>query len=57
VIDGRAAGTWRRTATGGVLKVEVTPSRRLTRDERSEVEIAGARLGVFARLPVDMLIG
>jgi hypothetical protein len=47
VIDGRLAGSWRRTVKGGSVTVEVAPCRRLTRAELVAVTAARERYGRF----------
>ncbi len=44
LVDGRVAGTWRRTQRGRRMEVAVEPFRRLTRAERSALADDAARV-------------
>ena len=52
VINGRVAGSWRRSITANALTIEVSPYRRLTGRERNAVEEQAQRYGRFLSLPV-----
>ncbi len=52
VIDGRIAGTWKRTIGNGKAELIVSPLRRLTKEERAATEEAAERYGTFVQLPV-----
>jgi hypothetical protein len=53
-IEGRVRGTWRRTVTGGGVRVEVRLLDRLEPLEAAAVEEAGRRLGRFLERPVEL---
>ena len=50
LIDGLAAGIWRRRKTSKRIELTVEPARRLTRDQRAGVEAEAERIGVFLGL-------
>jgi hypothetical protein len=52
VIDGRLAGSWRRTVKAGKVFIEVAPYRRLTRAAALAVAAARERYGRFVEMPV-----
>lgn len=56
VIDGRFAGTWRKTLVRDAVRVEVTPERRLTPAGRRAVAAAASRYGRFLGLPAGVSI-
>ncbi len=47
LVDGRVAGTWRRTLGARALSVAVRPFRRLTGEERAALAAAVARYAAF----------
>jgi hypothetical protein len=53
-IEGRARGAWRRTVTGGGVRVEVRLLDRLEPSEVAAVEKAGHRLARFLERPVEL---
>jgi hypothetical protein len=54
VIDGRVAGSWRRTITEKALTVEVWPYRKLTSAQRTIVNEQASRYGDFLQLPLTL---
>jgi hypothetical protein len=52
VIDGRLAGSWRRTVKADNVFVEVAPYGRLTRAHALAVASARARYGRFMQMTV-----
>jgi hypothetical protein len=50
MIDGIAAGLWERKKRGKRIELQVTPSRKLTRAERAELDIEAERVGAFLGL-------
>jgi hypothetical protein len=50
MIDGIAAGLWERRKRGKRIELQVTPSRKLTRGERAELDTAAERIGAFLGL-------
>jgi hypothetical protein len=50
VIDGVAAGLWARKKHGKRIELRVTPSRRLTRPQRTELHDEVDRIGAFTGL-------
>ena len=57
VVDGLAAGIWRRKKSAKRIELTVEPSRRLTRSERAGVEAEAERIGAFLGLePVLRLV-
>ena len=52
VIRGQVAGTWRTSAKGGSVAIDVVPLRRLTRGEQSAVREALTAYERFLRVPV-----
>jgi hypothetical protein len=47
LVDGRVAGTWTTARAGDALHLDVTTHRRLTAEERADVEQEGVRLAAF----------
>jgi hypothetical protein len=47
VVDGRVAGTWKRSFRGDAVEVTVSPFRRLSSREESEVEREASRYAKF----------
>ena len=47
LIDGVAAGIWRRARRGKRVEITVEPARKLTRDERRALGEEGERIGAF----------
>ena len=54
VIDGRIAGTWRRTLKKGAVVIETNLFRPLTEDERHAVALAADRYAAFLGLPAQV---
>lgn len=50
MIDGVAAGLWERKKRAKRIELRVTPSRKLTRAERAEVDTDAERIGAFLGL-------
>lgn len=55
IIDGEIAGTW-RTSGATAAQVDVHPVRRLSKDERSAVDVAATRYSQFLGAPVKLRI-
>jgi uncharacterized protein YcaQ len=47
VADGVTAGLWERTKRGKRIELRVTPARKLTRAQHSELESEAERIGAF----------
>jgi len=50
MIDGIAAGLWERKKRGKRIEFQVTPSRKLTRSQRAELDTEAERIGAFLGL-------
>jgi hypothetical protein len=50
VIDGVAAGLWARKKRGKRIELQITPARRLTRPQRTELHDEADRIGAFTGL-------
>jgi hypothetical protein len=50
MVDGVAAGLWERKKRGKRVELRVTPSRKLTRDERAKIDTEAERFGAFLGL-------
>jgi hypothetical protein len=50
MVDGIAAGLWERKKRGKRIEFQVTPSRKLTRAERAELDTEADRIGAFLGL-------
>ena len=50
MIGGMAAGLWERKKRGKRIELTVTPSGKLTRAERAEIDREAERIGVFLGL-------
>ncbi len=50
MIDGIAAGLWERKKRGKRIELQVTPSRKLARAERAELQTEAERIGDFLGL-------
>jgi hypothetical protein len=58
LIDGIAAGLWERKKRGKRIELQVHPVRKLTRDERAQLDEEAARIGAFLGLePVLLTAG
>ena len=47
MIDGVAAGLWERKKRGKRIELRITPSRKLTRSQRTEISAEAERIGAF----------
>ena len=47
LVDGIVAGIWRRAKKGKKVEIAVEPARRLTKQERGELEAEAERIGAF----------
>ena len=50
MINGVAAGLWERKKRGRRIELQVTPSRKLTRVQRKELDHEAERIGAFVGL-------
>ncbi|MFY9577844.1 MAG: winged helix DNA-binding domain-containing protein [Gaiellaceae bacterium] len=57
VIDGLTAGLWERKRRGKRIELTVTPARRLTKSERSELDGQIERIGAFLGLEPVLMVG
>ncbi|MDX6387210.1 MAG: hypothetical protein QOD85_1012 [Gaiellaceae bacterium] len=57
MIDGVAAGLWERKKRAKRIELHVTPSRKLTRAERAELDTEAGRIGVFLGLEPVLTVG
>jgi hypothetical protein len=55
VIDGKVAGTWKRSFKKGAVLIELAPFRSLTPVENQAISAAADRYGEFLGLPVMLL--
>lgn len=55
IVDGRAAGTWKRTLKKGSVLIETRLWATLKRAERQAVEVAARRYGEFLGLPAEVV--
>jgi hypothetical protein len=51
VIDGKVAGTWRKTTKKDSVEIRVSPFRKLDTDQQEAVEAEVARYGKFVGMP------
>lgn len=56
VVDGLAAGIWRRRRTSRRIELTVEPARKLTRDERAAVREEAERVGAFLGLEAALVV-
>lgn len=54
ILDGVAAGTWRTRLWKGSVTIDVSPRRRLSRDEWDRIDTAAGRYGRFIGRPVEI---
>jgi DNA glycosylase AlkZ-like len=54
ILDGRFAGTWKRTIKKNVVIIELNSFNKLTKTEEQAVSQAAQRYGAFLELPVVM---
>jgi len=52
VIDGRVAGTWKRTLKKNEVIIELSPFKAWTKVEKQAIAVAAERFGKFLELPV-----
>ena len=57
LIDGVAAGLWERKKRAKRIELHVTPSRKLTRAERAELDTEAERIGAFLGLEAELTVG
>jgi hypothetical protein len=57
MIDGVAAGLWERKKRGKRIELQVTPCRKLTRAERTEIDAEAERIGAFLGLEPVLTVG
>ena len=57
MVDGLAAGIWRRRKTAKRIELTVTPARRLSRAERASVAEEAERIGAFLGLEPRLAVG
>ena len=57
MIDGVAAGLWERKKRARRIELHVTPSRRLTRAERAQLDTEAERIGAFLGLEPLLTVG
>jgi hypothetical protein len=57
MIDGVAAGLWERKKRAKRIELTVTPSRRLTRAERAELDTEAERIGAFLEVEPVLTVG
>ena len=50
LVDGKAAGIWRRRGRGRRVELTISPARRLTRAQRAELTDEAERIGAFLTL-------
>jgi hypothetical protein len=56
VIAGQVAGTWRMTRSPERVSIDVTPMKKLTRIERTELGLTAERYGRFLDMPISLVI-
>jgi len=54
VINGRVAGTWKRTLKKNAVIIELSPFKAWTKSEQQAVSVAAERFGNFLELPVSL---
>jgi len=57
LLDGRAAGVWKRTIAGGRVKIILAPFERLARRDRDRLDGAAERYAEFLGLPAEITLG
>ena len=57
LIDGVVAGIWRRSRKGKRIEIAVEPARRLSSQERSELEAEADRIGSFLAAEPTLRVG
>jgi DNA glycosylase AlkZ-like len=56
VIAGQVAGTWRMTRSPERVSIDVTPMKKLTRVDRTELGLTAERYGRFLGMPISLAI-
>jgi hypothetical protein len=56
ILDGRLAGTWKRTIGRAGVQVSTSPFRPLSAQERASLEEAASAYGRFLGLPVELSV-
>ena len=54
LLDGRAAGLWRRVVGSKSVQISLAPYGRLGRPDRSRLEAAAERYAAFLELPAEI---
>ena len=57
IVDGVVAGVWRREKRGNGVRISVEPARRLSADERAELEAEATRIGAFLGVEPTLRVG
>jgi len=57
LLDGRAAGVWKRTIAGGRVKIVLAPFERLPGRDRDRLGAAAERYAEFLGLPAEITLG
>jgi Winged helix DNA-binding domain len=57
LVDGVVAGIWRRAKKGKKIEIAVEPTRRLSSQERSELESEAERIGSFLAAEPTLRVG
>jgi hypothetical protein len=57
LVDGVAAGLWQRRKRGKRIELDVSPSRRLTRTERAQLDDEAERMAAFLGLEPVLTVG
>jgi hypothetical protein len=55
VLNGRVAGTWKRTLKKNRIEIRLNPFRRLSKNEHEALESEVARYGKFAGVPTVLV--
>jgi len=54
VLDGRVAGTWKRTIAKGAVTITLSPFAPLKKKERQAIAAAAERYGAFLGMPTGL---
>jgi hypothetical protein len=57
LLDGRAAGVWKRTIAGGRVQIVLAPFERLSGRDRDRLDAAAQRYAEFLGLPAEITLG
>jgi hypothetical protein len=57
VLDGQAAGVWKRTIAGGRVQIVLAPFERLSGRDRDRLDRAAERYAEFLGLPAEIALG